>query len=167
MKTKKNATKVASERVVNVTISESRQLKENVGKTVVTPNGTTFKVVSWQTASEHNENTEKTKKGSKMVIEQNGKQRIFYNNNSGTAAERLTNFYLECGLFTSGTSGTDRQKKFEVRNLQFATTEELQDLIKEAQKLLEEMQNKEEEKANLEWFKSLTKEEIAALRNKK
>lgn len=120
-------------------IFESREIRANVGNEVTTPNGTTFKVVSWQTAKEHGLNTETTALGSRLVIERNGKEEIYFNNPSGIAgAGRLSKFYEEVGLKVSGQSSTEKEKHFKVANLDLATNEELADLKEQIENILTE-----------------------------
>lgn len=126
-------------------IFESREIRANVGNVVVTPNETTFKVVSWTTAKEHGLNTETTALGSRLVIERNGKEETYFNNPSGIAgAGRLSKFYDETGLKVSGQSSTEKEKHFKVANLDLATNEELETLREQIDTLLTEREKAKE-----------------------
>lgn len=126
-------------------IFESREIRANVGNVVVTPNETTFKVVSWTTAKEHGLNTETTALGSRLVIERNGKEEVYFNNPSGVAyAGRLSKFYEETGLKVSGQSSTEKEKHFKVANLDLATNEELETLREQINTLLTEREKARE-----------------------
>lgn len=112
---KKNAAKVQSSLVnAPVEITSSNKLKPNVGNVVITPKGSVFKVLEWKTASEHGMNENGTAYGSLMRIEQNGKERVFLSNPAKKKAEgveKLSDFYAEVGLDTSGQSGKSQEKK--------------------------------------------------------
>lgn len=112
---KKNAKKVQNS-VVNapVEITSSNKLKPNVGNFVITPKGAVFKVLEWKTANEHGMNENGTAYGSLMRIEQNGKERVFLGNPAKKKAEgieKLSDFYAEVGLETSGQSGKTHENK--------------------------------------------------------
>lgn len=152
MAKKNSAAKVESVNFVSIT--KSSELKTNVGQTVQTPNGSTFKVVSWETATEHNENTPTTAYGSKLVIERNGKKETYYNNPSGKQAGKLTNFYLSVSIEKSGQGGDgDKKRKFSpCSNIDKASKSQLQEEIKRLQRQLavtEEREKAEQEEKEL------------------
>lgn len=137
-------------------IFESREIRANVGNVVVTPNGTTFKVVSWTTAKEHGLNTETTALGSRLAVERNGKFETYFNNPSGMAgAGRLSKFYEETGLKVSGQSSTEKEKHFKVANLDLATNEELADLKEQIETLLAERAKAKEEEEKEKLLRTL------------
>jgi hypothetical protein len=161
--TSKKGAQVAQ--VVNaVVITESRELKPNVGQIVTTPKGKTFKVLAWQTALEHGMNANGTAFGSLMRIEENGKERKFLSNPATKKAEgyeSLTEFYKEAGLNTSGQSGTGKEKKkptfaeaFETLKsvVTGATDDEVANLLLFAQKVDGERRAAAEEKQKVVYF---------------
>lgn len=158
----KNAKKESANGVINVLTSAD--LRKNVGCTVKTPNGTKFEVLLWQTAKEHGLNTDKSKYGSRLQIRQNGELREFFNspyNGSG----KLTDFYKEVGLETSGSGGEgEKSKTFRCINLHLATTSELLEL---RDKIHEELKRREEQEAAdreaKELLQGLTEAQIKAL----
>lgn len=153
--------KSAVENVVNITTSA--HIKQNVGKTVKTPSGKIFKVLRWQTAKEHGENTSTTAYGSKLVAIIDGHEKVFYNNPCGRGG-KLTTLYEECGLETSGQSGDRKQKVFQAaKNLEDASDREL---AEEMTRLQSEVKRREEEAKRVErlsLLESLTDEELATI----
>lgn len=135
-----------------VQVNESRELKANVGKSVTTPNGTTFEVVSWTSAKEHGLDTEQTAHGSRLVIKRDGKEETYFSNPSGIAgAKRLKALYEECGLQVSGKSSTEKERHYKVANLELATDEELEELREQINTLLTEREKarKKQEKRDI------------------
>lgn len=131
--------------MVKVKVEESRELRANVGKSVTTPNGTTFCVVSWVSAKEHGLDTEQTAHGSRLEIERDGKREVYFSNPSGIAgAKRLKALYEECGLAVSGKSSTEKEKHYKVVNLELATDEELEALREQIDALLTEREKARE-----------------------
>lgn len=88
-----------------IAITQSSDLAINVGNEVVTPTGYTFRIDLWQTAKQHGLDTATSAFGSRMKITTaDGSVREFFNNKY-KGSEKLTNFYKEVGLKTSGKSG--------------------------------------------------------------
>ena len=124
MSTKKQTTKTKAQKTQNVETTEtivkittSAELSENVGFTVETPTGKKFKVLSWLKPSERKkqmfEDTA-TAYGSFMSIEHEGRERFFLSNcgeKKFKGYEKLSDFYEEVGLQTSGKSGAKKEHK--------------------------------------------------------
>lgn len=126
-------------------IFESREIRANVGNVVTTPNGATFKVVSWSTAKEHGLDTESTAHGSRLVIKRANKEEVYFSNPSGIAgAKRLKDLYKETELEVSGKSSTEKERHFKVANLDLATNEELESLREQINTLLTEREKAKE-----------------------
>lgn len=128
-----------------VQVNESRELRANVGKSVTTPNGQSFEIVSWVSAKEHGLDTEQTAHGSRLVIKRDGKEETYFSNPSGIAgAKRLKALYDECGLQVSGKSSTEKEKHFKIANLDLATNEELESLREQIDAILSEREKTRE-----------------------
>lgn len=94
-----------------IAITQSSELAINVGNEVITPTGYTFRIDLWQTAKQHGLDTATSAFGSRMQITTaEGNVREFFNNKY-KGSERLTDFYNEVGLKTSGKSGSKGPKR--------------------------------------------------------
>ena len=139
-----------------VQVNESRELRANIGKSVTTPNGTTFEVVSWTSAKEHGLDTEQTAHGSRLVIKRDGKEETYFSNPSGIAgAKRLKALYEECGLQVSGKSSTEKERHYKVANLELATNEELASLREQINAILSEREKAKEAEEKEKIIRSL------------
>lgn len=139
-----------------VAITESRELKANVGKSVTTPNGITFEVVSWTSAKEHGLDTESTAHGSRLVIKRANKEEVYFSNPSGiVGAKRLKDLYKETALEVSGKSSTEKERHYKVSNLELATNEELESLREQIEEILSEREKAKEAEEKEKLLRSL------------